>query len=134
MKNMFDDTSLDAEITKIEPIYDFKKVANGHFLVYFGFDDEAPLKLSFAPFLDHLIKKDKKLFDYLKNSVIGDNDGLTVSHAICDLYEIGFPVDQWVKDYIEMAKNNINPALFNALLEFYTYLKNFGDASGSLEA
>ena len=132
MTEMFDD-SLDMTITSIEAVYDFNKTANGHFLVCFNHDNESPFKLSFVPFLDYLIRKDEKLFVYLKEHVIHEDDSITVSHAISDLYEIGFPVEDLVREYIDVAKKSVNPSLFNALVQFYLHLKDFGDTSGSLE-
>jgi hypothetical protein len=55
-----------------------------------------------------------------------------VSHAIHDLYDIGFPVDEWVLKYVDDAKNDIKPDMFNALIQFYNYIKDFGNPSGSL--
>ena len=55
-----------------------------------------------------------------------------MSHAIHDLYDIGFPVDEWVLKYVEDAKNDIKPDMFNALIQFYNYIKDFGNPSGSL--
>lgn len=120
---------LDHKITEVIPKYDFEKVAGGYFEIHFGFDKVDPFKLSFVPFLDYRLRNDSKLFDYL-NTKPKDQ---TVSHAIYDLYDLGFPIDEWVEDYIEMAKDSVSADLFNALMQFYIHLKNFGNDSGSLE-
>lgn len=120
--------NVDYQVTRIDPVYDFDKVSGGYFLLYFGMDDKKPFKLSFVPFLDAKIREDEKLFAYLK----GTTKDLTVSHAIHDLYDIGFPVDEWVLKYVDDAKNDIKPDMFNALIQFYNYIKDFGNPSGSL--
>jgi hypothetical protein len=120
---------LDRKIIKIVPIFDYSRVAGGYFEIHFDTDELDPFKLSFVPFLDHRVRKDDKLFHYLKDSV---GDG-TVSHAIYNLYDIGFPVDDWVVEHVDMAKDNVGADLFNALMQFYIHLKSFGENSGSLE-
>jgi hypothetical protein len=120
----------DMKITNVEPVYDFKKVAGGHFNVYFGEDDDSPFTLGFIPLLDARVKQDDNLFDYLKKT----KKDLTASHAIQDLYDIGFPVDEWVKEYFEEARENVDPVLFDALVRFYTYVKYFNSSSGSLDS
>lgn len=119
---------LDFKLTKVKPCYDYEKVGGGHFKLYFGTDTEMFYTLSFVPFLDDRLKQDDNLFEYIKNH----HKDKTVSHAIYDLYDMGFPVDQWVEQYIEKARVDVNPKLFNAMLNFYKYLKNFGETSGSL--
>ena len=119
----------DVKITKIEPVYDFEKVAGGYFEVYFDYDTKDPFKLSFVPFLDHQIRHNTELFEYLKKT----SKDLTVSHAICDLYDLGVPIDDWVKDYVEIAKNATSAGLFNALVQFYMHIKNF-NTSGSADS
>lgn len=115
----------DYKVIRVEPKYDFDNVASGHFEVYFDVNDD-PFKLSFVPFLDHYVRKNDDLFKYLKKT----SKDLTVSHAIYDLYDIGFPIDDWVKDYIEVAKENVSADLFNILIKFYNMIKNF-NPSGS---
>lgn len=117
----------DYKVIRVEPQYDFKNVAGGHFEVYFDVNDD-PFKLSFVPFLDHHVRKNDDLFKYLKKT----SKDLTVSHAIYDLYDIGFPIDEWVKDYVEVAKENVTADLFNILIKFYNMIKNF-NPSGSAD-
>jgi hypothetical protein len=126
----FMENNLEFTISSITPVYDFTKVSGGHFLLKFGLDDTNPFKLSFVPFLEQKIREDEKLFAYLKDTV----KDKTVSDAIYDLYDIGFPVDEWVMKYVDDAKNSITPDMFNALIQFYNFIKDFNDSpSGSLD-
>ena len=115
-------------ITRINPVYDFDKVACGYFEIYVDYDTKDPFKLSFVPFLDHQIRNNSELFDYLKKT----SKDLTVSHAIYDLYDIGVPIEDWVREYVEIAKNATSAGLFNALIQFYLHIKNF-NSSGSAD-
>jgi hypothetical protein len=117
------------QITEITPVYDYKNVAGGYFSIRFGINSEDSIKLSFVPFIDYKIHNDENLFNYLKKTA----KDLTVSHAIFDLYDIGFPVDDWVRDYIEMAKTNTKAELFNTLIQFYNHIKNFNSGSSDFE-
>ena len=118
---------LDHKITSIEPVYDFERVGGGYFKIHFGIGGD-PFKLSFVPFLDNRVRQSEDLFNYLKKT----SKDLTVSHAIYDLYDLGFPVDEWVHEYIEMVQGSVNGDLFNKLITFYNYIKNF-NSSGSLD-
>ena len=123
------DSPLEDKITKVIPIYEYDDVSGGYFEVYFGLSEAATFKLSFAMFLDHRIRQDKDLFDYLLKTV----KDKTCSDAIYNLYDIGFPVDEWVTDYFEMAKKSVSIELFNAMMQFYFYMKSYrSDSSGSL--
>lgn len=123
------DNSLDNIITKITPVYEFDNVAGGYFEVCFGID-KAAFKLSFAMFLDYRVRQDKELFEFLKKAAYDK----TCSYAIHELYDIGFPVDEWVQDYFEMAKNSISVELFHCMMQMYYYLKKFDtNSSGSLD-
>ena len=118
-------TEIEYDITKIEPIYDFQEVSGGYFEIYFGYNHKDPFKVSFVPFLERRVKQDQKLYDYLKTT----SQDKTVSDAIFDLYDIGFPVDSWVKEYVEYAKENVSVNLFNALVLFFNTLQS--PSSGS---
>lgn len=121
---------LDSKITKITPVYEYEDVAGGYFEVCFDFDETSIFKLSFAVFLDYRVRQDDELFNYLKKTAYDK----TCSFAIYDLYDIGFPVDEWVVDYFEMAKSSISVELFNAMMQFYHYMKTFkSNSSGSLD-
>ena len=118
---------MEFKVTKIDPIYDFNNVSGGYFNVYFGLNHkEAPFKLSFLPFLERRVKQDQKLFEYLKKI----SKDCTVSDSIFHLYDIGFPVDSWVVEYIEYARENINTNLFNALILFFNTIRTESTGSG----
>lgn len=124
------DEGVDLKIIKVVPVYDYKNVAGGYFEVHFGSDKLSFIKLSFLPFLSDKVGKDKELFEYLKKAALDT----TCSHAIFNLYDIGFPVDEWVHEYVERVKGNVSADLFNTLIQFYLHLKQFGNEStGSLE-
>lgn len=120
-------TDLEFELTRIVPCYDYGRVSGGHFNLHFGVEKELFYTLPFSGFLESRLREDDALFEYIKTRH-GDK---TISHAIWDLYDLGFPVEQWVKDYIHRAKEDVDPRMFNALLSFYKYIKNFGQSSGS---
>jgi len=117
---------LDTAVTYIEPVYNYSNVAGGYFNVYFGHDDKNPFKLSFAAFLEYRVREDVALYEYLQKR---DDESNTVSHAIYDLYDIGFPVDVWVEEYIEYVKTRVDRRLFNALVQLFTTIKGFNSGS-----
>jgi len=123
---MIDDP--DFKLTKVEPNYDYSTVGGGHFKLYFGTDQKATHKLSFYGFLESRLQTDDDLFEYIKTH----HKDKTISHAIWDLYDLGFPIDQWVQDYVANVKKDVDPKMFNALVSFYRYIKDFGNVSGSL--
>ena len=116
---------LEYKVRSVLRIYDFRDVAGGYFEVYFGYNTTDPFKLSFVPFLDKRVREDKRLYDYLKQT----SSDRTVSDAIFDLYDIGFPVDAWVEEYVEYAKENVSVSLFNALIHFFNHIKSFNSGS-----
>lgn len=115
------------QITNVEPVYEYEKIAGGYFNVYFGKDDE-PFRLSFAPFLNYIVQKDSKLLSYLKKKANTES----ISTTVYDLYDIGAPVDEWVRDYMDLAKTQVDPKLFHAMLQFYYFMKNFGYSEGDI--
>jgi hypothetical protein len=116
------------EITDIIPFYDYKNVSGGYFKIFYNYDGAETFNLSFVPFLDSRVRQSTELFEYLKKTT----KDLTVSHAIYDLYDLGFPVDDWVREYIEGAKESISGNIFNELVKFYNFIKDFNNPSGSL--
>lgn len=113
-------------ITRVEPIYDHTKKSGGHFDIYYevdSWDHEEPFKLSFVSFLDHNVRNNKDLFNYLKKYV---NDVTTMSDVIDHLYDIGFPVDDWVRDYMEILNNSGSDQLLNTLTNLFNHIKDFG--------
>ena len=122
-------------ITNIEPKYDFKENSEGKFEVYV--DHKLGFTVRFGSFMDHKLELDRnenggELFMFLMNNY----HKKTISHAICDLYDIGFPVDDWVKDYIEYLTNQ--SSRYATMFKLLTTLRDFGDdlddiASGSID-
>jgi hypothetical protein len=124
------------KIREVIPRYDYKNVIGGHFEVHFGYESSNPFKLSFGPFLNHRMRTDEGLYNYVKKISDESTEDLTCSHVIFDLYDLGFPVDEWVEDYFKAVRNNVNADLFDLLMQFYNHLKNFGgesESTGSLE-
>jgi hypothetical protein len=116
------------EITRVDAKFDFNNELGGHFDIYFGPDTVDPFTLSFIPFLDERVNKDDALFKY-----ISDNKDKcpTVSYTILELYDLGMPVDDWVKEYIN-SRSQVNAELFNTLIKFFNFMNNFGsDTTGS---
>jgi len=120
---------IEYKITSIEPVYEFDSVTGGYFNIKYGYTDTDTFKLSFVPFLDSKIRDSDELFMYLKKT----SADKTVSHAIFDLYDLGFPVDEWVDTYMEEAKNNLSADIFNKLIQFYNFMRDFNSPSGSLD-
>ena len=110
-------------ISKIEPKYVFERDADGKFEVYI--DNDLSCTICFGSFLDYRLQLDRKdnngeLFTFLMNNY----HKKSVSHAICDLYDIGFPIDEWVKDYIQHLTNKNSK--YAAMFLLLNTLKNFG--------
>ena len=117
----------DYNVTKIMPIYNFQDVAGGYFEVYFGYNHKDPFKVSFVPFLELRVKRDERLLEYLKKTA----KDKTISDSIYDLYDIGFPVDAWVREYIEYARDNVSANMFNALILFFNTIRKSNDKDGT---
>lgn len=124
------------DITEIKPKYNFKEVGEGKFEVFV--DNEMAFTIRFGAFMDYQLNVDKdendgELFMFLMNRY----SDKTVSHAIHDLYDIGFPVDTWLINYIDHLANHSTK--YNAMLRMLSILKNFGEddaddyESGSLD-
>tara|TARA_S200002703_G_scaffold11561_1_gene10515 strand:- start:1243 stop:1650 length:408 start_codon:yes stop_codon:yes gene_type:complete len=112
------------DITQIKPSYDFKDQGNGRFEIYV--DNEMAFTVRFGAFMDARLQIDRKesegrLFMFLMNNY----SKKTISHAIADLYDMGFPVDDWVTDYILHLINKSSK--YSAMLRMLSMLKNFGD-------
>ena len=124
------------DITEIKPRYNFEEVGEGKFEVFV--DNEMAFTVRFGAFMDYQLNVDKdendgELFMFLMNRY----SDKTVSHAIYDLYDIGFPVDTWLINYIDHLANHSTK--YNAMLRMLSMLKNFGEDdaddydSGSLD-
>jgi hypothetical protein len=121
-KEDFDLTSAKYEVTGVEPIYNFKNAGSGFFYVHFDKMTKHPFKLSFISFVEHLITKDEKLLKYLAGKKFD-----TTSHAVEDLYEIGYPVVKEVQAYMEKLKESVDPLFLEKMYKLLVYLKNFND-------
>ena len=114
------------DIKQINPVYDYDKVSGGYFEVYYDDtlrSDYKPFQLSFVSLLDHNVRNNANLFQYLKKTV---TDTTTVSHAIYDLYDIGFPIDEWVADYMKILQASGDHQTLNTLTQLLNYIKDFG--------
>ena len=115
---------MESEIVGIEPVYQYSLATGGYFLIHFNSKGAEPFKLNFVSFLSARVKDSKEFEIFFKKAY----SKLTASHAIHDLYDIGFPVDSWVMDYIQRAKNDIGHEQFNRLVSFYNHLKSFNSS------
>jgi len=111
-------------ITDIKPKYDFDEIGNGKFEIFINGD--MTFTIRFGAFLDYQLNIDREqnngeLFMFLMNRY----SDKTVSHAIYDLYDIGFPVDTWLINYIDHLANRSTK--YNAMLRMLSMLKNFGE-------
>ena len=127
MKEQKSTTFNTQDITGIEAEYNFKKVGDGKFQIYINHDVAFTIRM--GAFMDWQLKKDQKendgqLFMFMMN---GYSDK-TVSHCVYDLYDIGFPVDDWVKDYIEHLTTS--SAKYARMLRLLDTLKRFGKDVG----
>lgn len=106
----------------IDPVYDYinkKSQTSGHFSVHVDKDNSFNVK--FSSVLGHRVKTDDGLFAFLTNKYKDS----TLSHAVSDLYDIGFPVDEWVKDYItHVIEKNSN---FVVMLQIMATLRHFNE-------
>lgn len=121
-KEDFDLTSAKYEVTGVEPVFDFKNAGNGYFYIHFDKMTNHPFKLSFISFVEHLITKDEKLLSYLSGKKFN-----TTSHAVEDLYDIGYPVVKEVEAYMDNLKQSIDPLFLEKMYKLLTYLKGFND-------
>ena len=112
-------------IRNITPVYasDSGSRVDGHFEVKVGLTNESNnlLNLPFRVILNHRLQKDDDLFNFLKKNY----SDKSLSKAVIDLYDIGFPVNDWVKDYITDTLDN-SPKYY-ALLSLINFLKKLRD-------
>ena len=66
------------------------------------------------------------LFEFISNNF----KELTLSHAVADLYDLGFPVDEWVINYISHL--NKERKSYSAMLSLLAALQDFGDDKETL--
>ena len=122
------------DVKVITPIYDYENnPGKGCFEIATDFDGETAFRVRYGAFMDHKLEIDRKenngeLFMFLMNRY----HDKTVSHAIYDLYDLGFPVDDWVKDYVDYLLNK-KESKVSAMLSFLHALKSFGGDADDLD-
>lgn len=90
-------------ITSIVPVYDLdnkNELTAGHFNIRYiqiGFDQSRSFCIKFTSVINNRAKNDANLFNFLMENY----KDKSLSLAVSDLYDIGFPVDEWVVDYLE---------------------------------
>lgn len=113
-----------SDITSIEPEYDFEgktSMTRGHWRVNIGANGDGQFALRFAQVMNHRLNKDSNLFDFMMNRY----KDKTLSHAVAELYDIGFPVDEWVIEYIEYVLDRNDK--FAAMLHIINTLRKFNE-------
>lgn len=113
-----------SDITSIEPEYDFEgktSMTRGHWRVKIGASGDGQFALRFAQVMNHRLNQDSNLFDFMMNRY----QDKTLSHAVAELYDIGFPVDDWVKEYIEYVLDKNDK--FAAMLHIINTLRKFNE-------
>ena len=111
-------------ITGIVPVYDFdnkNELAVGHFDIQIGFEQSKSFSIKFTSVINNRAKNDANLFSFLMDNY----KNKSLSLAVSDLYDIGFPVDEWVLEYLEhvLGKNSN----FATMLAIMATLKKFNE-------
>ena len=110
------------DITHVNPHYDYDKVGGGFFEVFLGVGKDDPsFNLKFSSLMERRMKIDEDLFMFVMNNY----HKKTISHAIHDLYDMGFPIDDWLKEHINYLTETNKQ--FISLMSLFTSLKNFGE-------
>lgn len=114
------------DILSITPEYDFSQTGGGKFRVEMDVNGDAAFTIRFGAFMNYRLELDKthnngELFMFLMNNY----SDKTVSHALCDLYDIGFPVDEWVVDYIQYITSKSDR--YASMIRLLTTLRSFGE-------
>lgn len=118
-------------ITSITPRYDFDNPAGGRFVVKVGDLDELSFSIAMSNAINYKLEEEERegvsnLFDFISNNF----QDQTLSHAVEDLYDLGFPVQQWVVDYISYL--NTKRKDYSAMLSLLAALQNFNDEDETL--
>ena len=111
-------------IVNIEPEYRFDDSLNGSFKITF-YGTNTPYWLSYQRFLHWLLRNDDKLLLYVNKNFTDK----TMSHVVQDLYEIGYPVENSVKEYMNWVESSIDTEMLSRLMLFFDYIKNFNTGS-----
>ena len=120
---MKDNKPFDVEdITHVNPVYDYDKVGGGHFEVFLGVGEDDPsFNMKFSSLMEKRMAKDEDLFMFVMNNY----HKKTISHAIYDLYDMGFPIDEWLNEHIIYLTTTNKQ--FTSLMTLFTSLRNFGE-------
>jgi hypothetical protein len=111
-----------SDITSIEPEYYFEeKTTKGHWRVKLGTSGDGQFALLFTQVINHKLNQDDNLFEFIKSKY----QDKSLSHAVADLYDIGFPVDDWVKEYIQYVLDK--DGKFAAMLHIISTLRKFNE-------
>lgn len=118
-------------ITSITPRYDFDNPAGGRFVVRVDDLDELSFSIAMSNAINYKLEVEERegesnLFDFISKNFKDQ----TLSHAVEDLYDLGFPVQQWVIDYISYL--NTKRKDYSAMLSLLAALQNFGDDEETL--
>ena len=117
-------------ISQIRPQYDFEEnPGEGKFFVYTDFEKDHAFSVNFGAFMDWKLELDRvdnngELFMWMMNNYRDK----TISHAVYDLYDIGFAVDDWVKEYITYLIESRGSRMA-AMFALIASLKDFGSGS-----
>lgn len=111
-------------ITNIEPEYRFDDSLSGSFKITF-YGTTTPYWLSYQRFLHWLLRNDIQLQLYVSKNFTD----MTMSHVVQDLYEIGYPVENSVREYMNWVESSIDAELITKLMFFFDYMKHFNTGS-----
>lgn len=116
-------------IKNISPVYAFESGSrvDGYFEIRVGLSEKSDniLKVPFRVILNHKLQDDNELYNFLMKNY----SDKSLSKAITDLYDIGFPVNDWVKEYITDILDN-SPKYY-ALLSLINFLKKLREDDDS---
>lgn len=113
-------------ISSINPEYDFSQTGGGKFVVEMSADGSVSFTIRFGAVVDYQLELDKahnngELFMFLMNNY----SDKTISHALRDLYDIGFPIEEWVVNYIQHITSKSDRYI--SMLQLLTTLRSFGE-------
>lgn len=117
-------------ISEIEPKYDLKDTAGGYFRIHTNISGLV-FNMSMSSVINYKLEQEEEegvvdLFEFIANNF----KDLTLSHAVADLYDLGFPVDEWVINYISHL--NKERKSYSAMLSLLAALQDFGDDKETL--
>lgn len=118
-------------ITDINPKYDLNNTAGGYFVIVCDGLGDFSFNIQMSSVINYKLEREdaegsSNLFDFISSRF----KDLTLSHAVMDLYDLGFPVDEWVVDYISWL--NGQRKNYSAMLSLLAALQSFGDDEETL--